>query len=46
VRGRVLISTFCDRADKPVATRITLRGNERVIIELAPGARIPTAVLS
>jgi alpha-glucosidase len=46
VRGRILISTYCDSADEPVASRINLRGNEGVIIELALGARIPSAVLS
>jgi alpha-glucosidase len=46
VRGRVLISTYCDSTDKPISAAINLRANEGLIVELAPNARIPTAVLS
>jgi alpha-glucosidase len=32
--GRLLFSSFCDRANERVTGRITLRGNEGVVIEL------------
>jgi alpha-glucosidase len=33
-RGRVLLSSFCDRAGERVSGALRLRGNEGVIVEL------------
>jgi alpha-glucosidase len=33
-RGRLLLSSFCDRAEAPVAGPIALRGNEGVVVAL------------
>lgn len=33
--GRLLLSSHCDRADEPVGSQLSLRGNEGVIVDLA-----------
>jgi len=34
VKGRLLLSSFCDRSDERVADALDLRGNEGVVVEL------------
>jgi alpha-glucosidase len=39
LRGRILLSTECDRDGEPVEDRIDLRANEGVVVELSERAR-------